>query len=115
MFFPERLITLSLLRWKDGGIGTKLFPLERDALVKPPGFRPRVGFPAEKEVQTNSCDKKHKQQEPYGTQTLARIHTNCDYEQHAIFDNAKPARLRMQGDIFFLPVEFLEGHVCALW
>jgi hypothetical protein len=61
-------------------------------------------------MQTNSCEKKHKEQEPYGTQTLPYIHANRDHEQNAVFDNAKPARLRMQGDIFFLPVEFFEGH-----
>ncbi|MEQ1520895.1 MAG: hypothetical protein ABL936_06460 [Aestuariivirga sp.] len=92
-------------------MGTKLLPLERNPLVKPPGLCPRLRFPAEKEMQTNPRDKKHKEQEPDCTPALPRIYNYSDDKQHAVFDNAKPARLRMQGDVFFLPVKFLEGHV----
>lgn len=92
-------------------MGTRLFPLERDALVKPPGLCPGFSFPAEEEMQANSGGKKQKEQKPCSGQTLPCINGNCDCEQNAVFDNAKPSRLRMQGDVFFLPVEFLEGHV----
>jgi hypothetical protein len=88
-----------------------LFPLERDSLVKPPGLCPAFRLPAEEEMQTNSREKKQEEQEPCSGQTLPYINTNCDGKQNAVFDNAEPARLRMQGDVFFLPVEFLEGHV----
>lgn len=99
---------------ESGGMVAKSFALERDSLVEPPGLRPSQRFPAEKEMQANRYEKKHKEQEPCGSQTLPNIHANRDGEQHAIFDNAKPAGLRMQGDMFFFPVEFLEGHVVQL-
>jgi hypothetical protein len=65
-------------------------------------------------MRTNSGEKKQKEQEPYGTQTYPHIYPNCNYEQNAVFDDAKPARLRMQGDISFLPIKIFEGHVLSI-
>ena len=62
-------------------------------------------------MQTNSPDKKQEEQEAYCTQTHPQIYTSCDSKQNAVFDNAKPARLSMQGDIFFLSIEIFEGHI----
>lgn len=87
-----------------------LLTLERDALVKPPGLCPGFGLPAEKEMQANAGEKKQEEQETCGGQTLPHINDNCDRKQNAIFDNAKPAGLRMERDVFFPAVEFLEGH-----
>jgi hypothetical protein len=60
----------------------------------------------------NKCSREKAE----GTRALrqpnpSKQYANRDGEQHAVFDNPKPAGLRMQGDIFFLPVEFLEGYV----
>ena len=60
-------------------------------------------------MQTNSCEKKQKDQEPYRAQTHPRIYAQRDNEQNAVFDNAKPARLRMQGDVFFPSGRILSG------
>jgi hypothetical protein len=61
-------------------------------------------------MQANSCGEKQKEQEACGSPTLPDIHANCDCEQNAVFDNPKPARLRMERDAFFPAVEFLECH-----
>ena len=95
-------------------MGSELFPLEWDSLIRPPGLCPRLGFPAKKEMQTNSRDKKQEEQETYSTPALPCIDANRDHEQHTVFDNAKPARLRMQGNIFFFPIEIFEGHIHLL-
>jgi hypothetical protein len=109
--FPRRIQYMKFAgverRWLRG----LSFPLERDTLVKPPGLCPRLRFPPEKEMQRNSREKKQKEQEAYRTPALPRIYPTCDCKQNAVFDNTKPARLRMQGDVFFLPVEFFEGHI----
>jgi hypothetical protein len=89
----------------------RLLAFERDTLVKPPGLCPGFGFPPEKEMQANSRDKKQKEQEPCDGQTLPCINAIRAREQHAVFDNAKPAGLRMERDVFFLPVKISESHI----
>jgi hypothetical protein len=92
----------------------QLFSLKWNSLVETPGLCPRLGFPPKKEMQTDSREKKQKEQDSYCTPAHPRIYPTCDDKQYAVFDNAKPAGLRMQGYIFFLLVEFLEGHFLPL-
>jgi len=87
-----------------------LFTIERDTLVKPPGLLPGFGFPAEKEMETDSGEKKQNEQEASSSPTLPYINANRDCEQYTVFDNPKPAGLRMERDVFFFPIEFSEGH-----